>query len=46
MGSTPKDLGQENEKDIEDIDKEVREKINFIKVSKVSEVLKEALLWK
>lgn len=39
-------IPKENEKDIEDIDKEVREKINFIKVSQVGEVLKEALLWK
>ena len=39
-------IPKENEKDIEDIDKEVREKINFIKVSQVGEVLKEALIWK
>ncbi|MDU7142283.1 MAG: S16 family serine protease, partial [Anaerococcus vaginalis] len=37
-------IPKENEKDIEDIDKEVREKINFIKVSQVGEVLKEALI--
>lgn len=39
-------IPKENEIDIEDIDKEIRDKINFIKVSKVSEVLKEALIWK
>ncbi|MDU3153996.1 MAG: S16 family serine protease, partial [Anaerococcus hydrogenalis] len=37
-------IPKENERDIEDIDKEIRDKINFIKVSKVSEVLKEALI--
>ncbi len=37
-------IPKENERDIEDIDKEIRDKINFIKVSQVGEVLKEALL--
>lgn len=39
-------IPKENERDIEDIDKEIRDKINFIKVSQVNQVLKEALLWK
>ena len=39
-------IPKENERDIEDIDKEIRDKINFIKVSQVDQVLKEALLWK
>ena len=39
-------IPKENERDIEDIDKEIRDKINFIKVSQVGEVLKEALIWK
>lgn len=33
-----------NERDIYDIPKEIREKINFIKVSNVAEVIKEALV--
>ncbi|MDU1315626.1 endopeptidase La [Anaerococcus hydrogenalis] len=37
-------IPKENERDIEDIDKEIRDKINFIKVSYVGEVLKEALI--
>ena len=37
-------IPKENERDIEDIDKEIRDKINFIKVSQVGEVLKEALI--
>lgn len=39
-------IPKENERDIEDIDKEIRDKINFIKVSQVDQVLKEALIWK
>lgn len=39
-------IPKDNVKDIEDIDKEIRDKINFIPVSNVKEVLRKALIWK
>ena len=37
-------IPKENERDTEDIPKEIRDKINFITVSKVSEVIEKALI--
>ena len=37
-------IPKDNEKDTEDIPKEIRDKINFIPVAKVDEVIKEALV--
>lgn len=39
-------IPKENAKDIEDIDKEIRDKINFIEVSRIEDVLKEAIKWR
>ena len=39
-------IPKDNERDTEDIDKEIRDKINFIPVSNVSEVIERALIWK
>ena len=37
-------IPKDNQRDIEDIDKEIRDKINFIPVSNVSEVIERALI--
>lgn len=38
-------IPKDNKRDIEDIPKEIRDKINFIEVENVSEVLDKALIW-
>ena len=38
-------IPKENKKDTDDIPKEIRDKINFIEVSNVSEVIDRALVW-
>ena len=38
-------IPKDNKRDIEDIPKEIRDKINFIPVENVSEVLDKALIW-
>ena len=38
-------IPKENNRDTEDIPKEIRDKINFIEVSNVSEVIDRALIW-
>jgi len=37
-------IPKDNERDTEDIDKEIRDKINFIPVTNVSEVIERALI--
>ena len=39
-------IPKDNERDTEDIDKEIRDKINFIPVTNVSEVIERALIWR
>lgn len=39
-------IPKDNIKDIDDIDKDIRDKINFIPVSNVKEVLRKALIWR
>lgn len=39
-------IPKDNLRDVEDIDKQIRQKINFIPVSNVKEVLRKALIWR